>query len=322
MSVIFYSPKELGEVAACASVVSPQPVGGDVIGMLSRRLAEYSKANVNAYNHTYRESEKGHSAAEIESAARAYLNSIKNAPPPKGACSRAERGLAYNAVANDGTDFASRELAGMLKTLKMQTERAAKMYADKDEALEASERAAVVAKAKSGRATAKAVEGLKPYTPPPATTRTAHYRTGPTEEESYDKRTAVNRIKKALKARTGRTFEVKTSNTWQDSIDIRVPKDRRECYFDGRRSVPRRELEEYYAKEYRGKYDPEKADWLFENSCKDDRELLAKAMDLEPDYRGVLPGEYSCFGSGCTPYSVAVAEGREPTTGVRRYDYD
>ena len=321
MSVIFYRAEELGETAACASIASPQLVGGDIIGMLSRRLAEFSKANANAYAHTYGAADakkygiKAHDAGSIEAQARAYLDAIKGAPPPKGACSRAQHNLAYNAVANDGTDFASEELKRAIGQLASQAERAAKLYERKDAAYDAAIQAREVEEAKAGRyEMMPAQEGLKPYKPP------APVFDG--DRERYDKRTAVNRIKKALKARTGRDYNVKTSNTWQDSIDIRVPEERRECFFDGRRTVSQREMRERWAEAHYGKYDPEKADDLFKYPCKDDRELLAKAMDMSRDYRGELPSEYSCFGHNCTPVSVALAEGRKSTMRTSRYDYD
>lgn len=317
MSVIFYSKEELGEVAACASIASPQLVGGDVIGMLSRRLSDFSRANEDAYVRTYGSGDgvRAHSSGAIEREARAYLDAIKGAPPPKGACSRAEHNLAYNAVANDGTDYASDQLKQAIAQISGQAERAAKIYQRKDAAYDAEIHAQEVAAAKAGRGRSMpAKPGLKPYKPP------APVFDG--DVERYDKRTAVARIKKALKARTGRDFNVKTSNTWQDSIDIRVPEARRECFFDGRRTVSQREMRERWEQSHYGKYDPEKADDLFKYPCADDRELLANAMDMSRDYAGMLPSSYDCFGHGCTPTSVALAEGRVPTSSVRRYDYD
>lgn len=315
MSVIFYQPRELGEAAACASIASPQPVGGDIVGMLSRRLAEFSKANAQAFNHTYKEKEQGYSAAEIEREARTILEQIRNAPPPKGACSTARHNFLYNAVANDGTDFASDEVRRAVEQIDRQTDRAAKLYERKDAEFDRVERERMISEVKAGRfETAKPAAGLKSYKPPPPVFVD--------DEERYDRRTAVNRIKKALKARTGRDFSVKTSDTYYDSIDINVPKARRECYLDGRRSVSQRELKDKWREIGIGPLTEKNAEDLFEYACRDDRELLAKAMQVEPDRDGTYPSKYDCFGSNCTPISVALAEGRTPTSKYRKYEFD
>jgi hypothetical protein len=108
VSVIFFDAEELGNVAR---VLSPGASSYDerVFRNYCEALAHYSAANAAAYRQTYRDEQdtRGHTADEIAHAAPGPVSMSL----PKAV--QTVRLLHYNAIANDGRDFAEESIEAM-----------------------------------------------------------------------------------------------------------------------------------------------------------------------------------------------------------------
>jgi hypothetical protein len=113
MSVIFYEAKELGNVAAAAVGGSMASTDGKAaVQRWSEVLAEVSAANAKAFAHTYSDLAEPATAEEILRAATDPRNYMiyKTAV-------RTLQGLAYNCMANDGTDFLTGDVSRNMVSL-------------------------------------------------------------------------------------------------------------------------------------------------------------------------------------------------------------
>lgn len=119
MSVIFFGPAELANVAVALQVKFPRFKEA----RLARLLAIISAANADAYNDSYAhhgENVQGFNADDIETEIRSTFEPDDDRAETTAAL------LAYNCVANNGTDYglhpwaemAFKELGDALETLK------------------------------------------------------------------------------------------------------------------------------------------------------------------------------------------------------------
>lgn len=323
MSVNFWTAEELGEVAACASRKMLRASGSDPLSRLTALLADYSRANAGAYNASYKENVPAVSAGEIMQAAAPVAARLEaDGPQATRTCDRANGVaglLAYNAVANDGRDFLGEALGRKLKPVITATRSAHAEFVRMDEAREESQRVGHIKAAAGFKGSA--VGGKAYKAPPPNVVDRGN---GPFED--YDRRTTVNRVKKALNARTGRPWVVSTSKSYLDGVNIDAPEARKTCFRDGRAVVSKRELGEWWDRHGYGTMTEKQAEDLFTSMCNDDRRTLADALGFDKDShsrRQIMErGEYHCFASGCSADTVARAEGRPSTTRMRSYEYD
>jgi hypothetical protein len=338
MSVILWSAEELGQVAACASREMPRVVGTDPVKGIAQKLAEYSRANTNAFKSQYKDKE-AQSAEALDSmsilrSARLIEDELRrDGPEATKACERAKGTaelLAYNAIDNSGKSFLPEAMHGFIRGVAGAATRAHATFIRNDKAREDATRAVEVRLAAEGRAVT-VPSTLRPFTPPNAVTRETSRYVGkyPNQTvekyavEEYTPTEAVRRIKNALKARTGRAWSVHNSNS-REGVKIDAPDARKVCFRNGQSTISRKEMERWWGEHGYGALDEKKAEAIFDAMCNDDRALLSKALDREhrPNFRGEYPADYDCWGYGCRANTVARAEGRKPTTDVTKYEYD
>jgi hypothetical protein len=101
MSVIHFSPDELGEIIGCVVGNLASSSGRDAVHRYVDGLAHYSTLNARAYNATYREGVQAWTADQIGASVRC----IATREAQRRAVSNAGL-LRYNLIANSGEDFA------------------------------------------------------------------------------------------------------------------------------------------------------------------------------------------------------------------------
>lgn len=102
MSVIHFTPEELGPIAAFAVGNTSSDDGKRKLCRYVKALAAYSAANSLAYAHTYRETTTPYTEDEIMARARIR----DNVDTWKASISTLHL-LRYNLISNDGTDFST-----------------------------------------------------------------------------------------------------------------------------------------------------------------------------------------------------------------------